>query len=667
MEWIRASITRQLVAYIGGALCVLMVLVTGYQVSNARVETQQEIDHEVRQMVAKQAAGIAAFFEAKGQVIHSVFASPQVQQFFQEYDNRGGRIGDAQAYADVIDFFKFFSDNDEAIKSVFFGSENTFEYFDLNGRYEDDPNYYTNRRPWWGEAISQNRLYVTDPAVDANDGSISATVKQTVYDTDGRFLGIGGMDILISTIGESLLSQIKYQQQGQAFLVTEKGKLVFFPGFSDAFPPGSLLETVDSQFSEASGFAQLASELNSQPEGVTQVEWQGQAQWVQWQPVSSDYPHVRWKLGFMLPKQVVDAQVASEAWSTALALALLIGVISLVVWMMSLPLKAHLRHLVEAMEEIAQGDGDLTRRIEVKRQDELGQLSEAFNQFAQRVHQLVTQSKTLTNTVSHGSSTATQTWAQTLQSMASQKGEVEQASAATTEMAETSGEMARSADEMFTNATRVHQRMTEAGSTVEQGKLALGELSQQMGDATDVVSQLRQNAEQIGEVLDVIRTIAEQTNLLALNAAIEAARAGEQGRGFAVVADEVRNLASKTQDSTANIQSIIETLQQSSIAAEKAMSISCQQVEQSQIRNQEIVDSLGQASDDVRLIQSQVEQMNHAISQQAQVADEIAKTVSKVHELSDEAVAQGDHLERSLEELDEGGRQLANTLGGYRV
>ncbi|USD36830.1 methyl-accepting chemotaxis protein [Ferrimonas sp. SCSIO 43195] len=438
MNWFRASLTRQLVASIGGSLFIILTLVTVYQVSQSRQQTREQVGREVAQLVSEQASAIAAFFEAKGQVIHAAFSSPQVKRFFREYDQRGGSLQGNADYHDVTDYFRFFSDQDPAIKSLFFGSNHTYEYFDLNGRYSDDPNYYTNKRPWWGEAIGKDRLYVTDPAVDANDGSVSATVKRTVYDHDGQLLGIGGMDILITTIGESLLSNIKYQQQGQAFLMTEQGKLVFFPAFSDRFPPGSLLGEVDNQFADSSGFAALASQLINQPTGTATVQWQGQTQRVQWQPVDSDYPLMHWRLGFLLPEQVVDAHVASEAWSTGLASVLLTLLVSAVVWLLLLPLKAQIRQLVRAMEEIAQGDGDLSSRIEVSRADELGQLGRAFNLFAERVHQLVNQSKELTQSVSRSSQVATDIWEQTLASMSAQKGEVEQASAATNEMAQTS-------------------------------------------------------------------------------------------------------------------------------------------------------------------------------------------------------------------------------------
>ncbi|WP_028110856.1 methyl-accepting chemotaxis protein [Ferrimonas futtsuensis] len=667
MDWFRASLTRQLVGSIGGALFLILTLMTIYQVSQTREATRQQVSHEVGQLVSDKAGKIAAFFEAKGAIVQSVFASPQVQRFFADYDDRGGDLAPFEDYPQVTRYFRHFSDKDSTIKSLFFGSDATHEYFDLNGRYSDDPNYYTSKRPWWGEALAKNRLYVTEPAVDANDGSVSATVKQTVYDAQGRFLGIGGMDILISTIGETLLSQVTYQGQGQAFLVTGDGKLVFFPLFSQAFPPGSMLSEVDSQFSASQGFATLAREILAQPEGQGEVRLQGQDQLVVWQPVDSEFPQLHWKLGLLLPTKVVGARVTEEAWATGTVSVMLTLLVSAVVWLLLLPFRSQIRRLVAAMETIAQGDGDLSQRIKLNRRDELGQLGRAFNQFADRVHQLVNQSKGLTESVSHSSALATEIWGETLSSMSAQKGEVEQASTATSQMAQTSAEMASQAAQVASHADQVHQQMGQAGSAMGEGKESLAQLAGQMQESSELVSRLRQNADQIGEVLNVIRTIAEQTNLLALNAAIEAARAGEQGRGFAVVADEVRTLASKTQDSTANIQTIIAGLQQASIEAEQAMTQSCEQLQQSQQRSDQIVDTLDLAGRAVAGIQQQVQEMTQAIAQQAGVAEEIAATVTRVNTLSDDAVSRGDQLERSLEELVEGGSQLAQGLNRYQV
>ncbi|MBY6094449.1 methyl-accepting chemotaxis protein [Ferrimonas balearica] len=666
MEFLRRSITRQLVAAIGGSVFAILLLGSVLLILQSADNTRAEITAEVRQLVKRQSTAITGFFEARGQVIHSIFANPQVIDFFRDYDQRGGDLAGDADYADVVRYFRHFSNTDASIKSIFFGSENTHEYFDLNGRYEDDPNYYTAKRPWWGEAKAQNRLFVGDPAVDANDGSISATVKLPLYES-GRFLGIGGMDILISTIGEQLLSEVRYQGEGQAFLVTEQGKLVFFPGFSDAFPPGSMMQDVDGQFADSHGFSALAQALAREGSGLAEVKLSGEPMLVEWESVESDYPHLRWRLGLLLPQRVVSERVTSAAWSTAWASIGFTLLLSLLVWALLLPLRKQLGKLLHAMEEIADGDADLRQRIEMDRIDELGRMGGAFNRFASRIHELVRQTTNMTSSVRSASANAGEVWQQTMLAIEEQKLEIDQVSTATTEMAQTSHEMAQAASRVSDHAESAQRQVGQAVQEVDSAAQGIQRLNQQVQSAAAVVTELRSNSEQIGEVLNVIRTIAEQTNLLALNAAIEAARAGEQGRGFAVVADEVRTLASRTQDSTANIQQIIEQLQQASEAAQQAMQHSCEEASASAEISGKISQALAQANGAVGEIQGQIHEISAAISQQATVAEEIDAKVVRVRELSDVTTAASEALEGAVGEMTSSSREIGVQLDQFKI
>lgn len=225
MGHIKRSLSLQLVLTLVGALAILLALVATFLVRDASQSTRSTIDGDINALMEQKSRDIRGYFVAKGQIIHAVFAEPGLVDWFTQYKARGSNLASDAQYQRIVQYFKYFSDKDADIKSVFFGSANTFEYFDLNGRYDGDPNYYTNKRPWWQEALDKGGLFVGDPAVDANDGSISATVKTPVYGANGQLLGIGGMDILIDTIGKSLLAPIKYQGSGQAFLMTGDGKL----------------------------------------------------------------------------------------------------------------------------------------------------------------------------------------------------------------------------------------------------------------------------------------------------------------------------------------------------------------------------------------------------------------------------------------------------------
>jgi len=205
---------------------------------------------------------------------------------------------------------------------------------------------------------------------------------------------------------------------------------------------------------------------------------------------------------------------------------------------------------------------------------------------------------------------------------------------------------------------------TQIVSRATEGMKAL---SVQVIEAANVIKRLRSSSEQIGEVLSVIRNIADQTNLLALNAAIEAARAGDQGRGFAVVADEVRTLALRTQDSTANIQGIIQTLQQSALQAEQVMESGVEQARVGQDLTTQVEQALSDIASAITSIQQQTVEITVAIGQQAVVADEVAQNVVSVRGLSDQSLLSSQDLSQSLQGFEQATRELTRNIGQFKI
>ncbi|MCE9686334.1 methyl-accepting chemotaxis protein [Shewanella sp. AS16] len=667
MGYIKRSLSLQLVVTLVGALAVLLTLVSVLLVSKESDRTRAQVDTDISTLVQLKANEIGSYFVAKGQIIHSVFSAPGTLRWFGDYKARRSDLTADAGYKDIIAHFNYFSAKDADIKSVFFGSANTFEYFDLNGRYDGDPNYYTNKRPWWQEAIDKDGLFVGDPAVDANDGSISATVKTVVMDAQGKFIGIGGMDILIDTIGKNLLAPIKYRGQGQAFLMTDEGKLVYFPGFSEAFPPGSPAQKVDSQFEDTQGFAQLSRTMQAKTTGFGDVTYRGVPQRVSFVAVGGDYPKQKWHLAFMLPREVIEAPVTSALWDASLLALVIILLVSATVWLMLLPFRRQLNKLLTAMEDIAEGDSDLSQRINMDREDELGQLGEAFNRFAQKVQAMLLETRSLTQDVSNGVSGAMRVCDQALDSVSRQKAEIASVATAATEMAQTSQEMAHSATRASEYAEQAQQQSFDGSNIVTRATQGMESLSEQVIEAAQVIKHLRTSSEQIGEVLNVIRGIAEQTNLLALNAAIEAARAGEQGRGFAVVADEVRTLASRTQDSTANIQGIIQTLQQNAIQAEQVMESGVEQAQLGKELTTQVETALSGIKDAIGAIQQQTMEITVAIGQQAVVAEEVACNVENVRGLSDESLSASEDLSQNLRQFETMSKALSDNIAQFKI
>lgn len=664
--WYQRSISQRLIAGCLGSIAVLFIIYGIWQVQTVKESTTSRVNNDIENLVAQKATEIGGFFKAKGQIIHSVFANPQVLDWFHTYNDRGGNISTDDTYHDIQRYFRHFSDKDNSIKSVFFGSANTFEYFDLNGRYDGDPNYYTNKRPWWSEAKGKGRMYVSDPAVDANDGSISATIK-SVINHNGRFIGIGGMDILISTIGKDLLSHIKYEGAGNAFLVTDKGVLVYFPGFSEKFPPGSDMSKVDSFFNETDGFSQLKQLMVSKDKGASTVEWKGKTYQVVYDSVAGEYPYLNWHLGFLLPVEVSEAPVKSAMLSVTLYMGIMLAVIAAAVYFIIQPMLKPLRDMLDAMTDISQGEGDLTKRINVEREDEIGQLAHQFNAFIERVRDLVKQTKDITSEVKNSTETVFRTTEQTVNLVNTEKTEIESVASASYQMAETSRDVSKNTEEAMGLADSVKNNMARGGNVVHSAVNDIRQLSAHIGDAAEVVTALEKETDKIGEVLDVITGITEQTNLLALNAAIEAARAGEMGRGFAVVADEVRTLASRTHESTQHIQEIIGALQNAAKQASATMQSSNEQADSGVKRVADIQEVLDGALQGVEQIQTQMHGIVAANTQQSQSAEEIAGNVSHISSLADESVKETREVESNIRQLHRLSADLDSTLRQFRV
>ncbi|MGC5703372.1 HAMP domain-containing protein [Pseudomonas sp. NFXW11] len=324
-----------------------------------------------------------------------------------------------------------------------------------------------------------------------------------------------------------------------------------------------------------------------------------------------------------------------------------------------------LRRLGAMMDTVAAGD--MTVTFTAHSRDELGELGSVFNGTVRKIHDLIERVGHTVSEVERQAGQVENVSAQSNQAVAGQRSQIEQVATAMNQMSATSQEVARSAAAAVSSAHSVNQETVNGRGLVESQQGSIARLASEIDQSVLVINQLASDSQSISQVLEVIKSIAEQTNLLALNAAIEAARAGEQGRGFAVVADEVRTLAKRTQQSTEEIEAMISKLHGGVSAAVKAMGSSHAMANGTVDQSEKVQQALENILGAVGMIVDQNQQIAAAVEQQTAVAHDIDQNIVEINRAG-ERTAEGAHqTENASRQLSVQVVQLKQLIGAFRV
>jgi len=562
-----------------------------------------EISHSVSQNIANWLNGKLAIVEAVAEVYEGQHSKDDVLERLLLADEAG------------------------QFKNVYVGRvDGTFILDDLTIQLPAD--YDARQRPWYQLAKSQNSTAFTVPYIDVTTNELTISAVAPI-NRNGEFVGVAGGDIDMAKITE-IVNSIDFLGFGYGFLVDEEGRILSHPNTKLNDKPMNQL------FGQS---LPLKSEF-------VDIEMQGKESIVSFIKIEG-IKNVDWYLGVVIEREVAYASVAS--FRNMAALYMLMGVIAIVVMMQLLLnyLMKPMYRLNDAIKDIAQGEGDLTRRLTIENDDEFGELSRYFNDFIEKIHSSIMQVRNSTIELERGVANLVSS------TEATQVMYVDQ-SRLTDGVAAAIEELSASAKEISNNAANASELASDANNEVNIGHETLDSnissiqvLAEKMQTAEQEIENLEKHTTSIGQVLEVIKGVSEQTNLLALNAAIEAARAGEAGRGFAVVADEVRQLAQRTQESTQEIEVTIEQLQQGAASVVAAMKSSLEDTHHSVKQ----ASHAGQQMEKVSGVIGSIDDVNHSVAQATTEQTDVTQTIDRdIHHISDIAGKGQQNLSDALNE-----------------
>ncbi|MGF6517579.1 methyl-accepting chemotaxis protein [Pseudomonas sp. BT76 TE3572] len=488
---------------------------------------------------------------------------------------------------------------------------------------------------------------------------------------NGAFQGIVGADLSVNFIQEMLLgaNQKLYSGAGEMALIGGNNRIVAYTKDPSKFGE-KVSDILDSQ--------QIANMANLKRGEVTYTVDKAKGRIELYLPFGIGQTDARWTLMLQLPLNAVmadlqklqgdlDAQRKSDTFGMAMVGLLIAGIGLLVIWLVGHGIARPLKQMVAMLDDIAQGEGDLTRRLTSDRADELGSIAKGFNTFLAKLQVMITQVVTSVQSVSDSSEHTADIAIRTNIGVHKQMAEIDQVATAVHEMTATAQDVARNATQAAQAASHADQAAAQGMQIVRDTSNSIGVLAIEIGKAVGVVQTLAKDSENINAILTAIRGIAEQTNLLALNAAIEAARAGEQGRGFAVVADEVRNLAQKTQKATEEIQTMIQQLQQGTRDVVRVMEDSQNRTDESVQHAAKAAEALETITQAVSVINDMNTQIASAAEEQSAVADDINRNVINIGQVANEVAGGADESSAASADLTKLAEQQRRLINQFKV
>ncbi|MBC5830213.1 methyl-accepting chemotaxis protein [Vibrio metschnikovii] len=534
---------------------------------------------------------------------------------------------------------------------IFFGTVNGEMYRSHPERNRAD--YDPRTRLWYRDAANAGKQIITTAYQDAITNALLVTIAEPIRH-NGQLRGVVGADVLIDQLISDVLS-IDAGDNAYAMLIDTQD------GYFLAHPDKRLLLKPVSSLDSALTMNAIQQAANSRQ--LMTLNHNGQESLFYFDRVA-DTP---WVFAVQMDKNTEFAahtQLLTGLLLTAIFITLI--VVLIVSWLVSFLFRDLLR-VSKALEEIATGDGDLTQRLEPRSDDEVGQLANNFNIFVGNMHTMVSKLSEVSASLSSQSHMTAAHAEERSARIRMQQDEINMVATAINEMAAATQEIANNSEHTAQNSSEAVTACVDGSKQVSQTQNSILSLAKEVQVATGVIQELEEHGNQISTILSTIQGIAEQTNLLALNAAIEAARAGEQGRGFAVVADEVRVLSQRTHASTKEIQTMIEMLQGTTGKAVGIMNDSRMLADTSVDDAHSAAASLMQIHHAVERISDMATQIASAAEEQASVTSEITRNTVGIRDVSNDLAEEAHEAAAQAAELSQLSYQLDQEIRRFKL
>ncbi|MCP1486557.1 chemotaxis protein [Pseudomonas sp. MYb2] len=504
-------------------------------------------------------------------------------------------------------------------------------------------------RPWYKGAESSSTSTLTEPYIDAATGQLIISIA-TASKKAGQSVGVVGGDLSLQSLVDTLAAR-DFDGMGYVFLVSADGKILVHPdkalvmkSLKEAYPQDT--PRISSDFSEVT------------VDGKTRI--------VTFAPIKG-LPSVNWYIGLSVDKDQAFAMLSEFRTSAVIATVIAVAIILALLGMLIRILIQPLHVMTRAMEDIADGEGDLTKRLTIVNNDEFGVLGTAFNRFVERIHGSIREVSSATGQVNEVALRVVAASNSSMYNSDQQASRTSSVAAAINQLGAAAQEIARNAAQASNQASDARGLAEDGQQVVDRSIKAMNQLSSMLSASSSNIESLNSKTVNIGQILEVITSISQQTNLLALNAAIEAARAGEAGRGFAVVADEVRNLAHRTQESAQQVQTMIEELQ---VGARESVSTMSDSQRHSQ-DSVEIANLAGERLNSVTQRIGEIDGMNQSVAtateEQTAVVESINVDITEINTLNQEGVENLQATLRACSDLEQQASRLKQLVGSFRI